>query len=253
MEELSLLAKQYYAEFEKNDWRNKWIWISILIWGVFVVLLGINLAQGMEVNKASFVLLLAAEFLGLWVIEKVKSDRKKSILEKYNSIYSNMLQPELFKDVSACKCHFLMVVFNKAEKNYLSFASEIAGAIALQDSLRSNFDKSISQWYLNIYNPESKQRINAWLIVLFSTLMLLSIKDKEGAYLSAVFEFYSEMTLPIMILLSFYIAAIYGLLFLTQSLLRLLLGVVFRGADFEIKYLLRDLVRFHDFLGNKSN
>lgn len=247
MEKIHLLAKQYCIEFEKNDWRNKWVWISILVWIVFVVLLIVNLGQGLEVKSTIFWLLLGMELLGLLAMEKARKDRRNAILKKYNKSYSNMFLPNFFKDVDSCKRHFLSLALSKSEKEYLSLACELNKAISLQDSLRSSFDKSVSRWYLSIYNPESKQRINAWLIVLFSTLMLLSIRDSDGANLSNVFEFYSGVTFSISAVFFFFVVALFGLLFLTQSLFILILGFVFSESNWELKYLLRDLIKFHDF------
>lgn len=158
-----------------------------------------------------------------------------------------MFQLQLFKDVDRCKRHFLFLALNKSEKDYLSFSSEVKDAIDLQDSLQSSVSKSLSQWRLYIYDPESKPRINALLIMLLSTVILLS--SKEGASISSIFEFYYGITFPLVFLMLVYVVVFFGLIFLTQSLLRLLLVAVFPEPNFELKYLLRDLIKFHDFLG----
>lgn len=249
MEQIVSLAKKYYADFEKKNWRDIWLWVSMLILVVFASLsLYLFYALLVQFKKSAWeiiVLLLLAELCGLVAFEKSERARKKNILRRYNNTYANMFTPSLFKDIDDCKRHFLSVTLNKSKKDYLAFSHDLIKAIELHNSLQTSLSKTLSQWHLYLYNPDSKQRINALLIMLLSTLILLS--SREGLTITSVFEFFDGTTLALIGLLMSYIALFFGLYILGQSLLRYSWRVVFPEPNWEIKFLMRDLLRFHDF------
>ncbi len=248
MENISRQAKDYYVEFEKNDWRNMPTWVSLLAWLAFFVVglytfFSIFAFNDIEAKRNLIWPLMVLELVGLFALEKAKEDRRKTILKKFNRQYSNMYCQNRFLDIDMCKRQFLRVNIGKAENEYLSLAQDINKVLELQEMLRPPLSRTLSQLHLYIYNPDSKPRINALLIMLFSSIIVLS--SKEGAGIANVFAFYEGLTPLLTFFLLFYVALLFGFVMLTQSLIGFLWGKIFPEMNLEIRYLMRDLLKFH--------
>lgn len=249
MENISRQAKNYYAEFERNDWRNVPTWVSLFAWlsffvvGLYALFSIFSFNNNNEEQRNLLGFLLVSESVGILALNKAKSDRRTSMLKKFNNQYSSIYCPNRFLDIDTCKRKFLQVNIGRAENEYLLLAQDITKVLDLQDLLRPALSRAMSELHLYIYNPDSKQRIYALLIMLFSSIMVLS--SKGGAGIDDVFAFYEGFTPFLTLLVSLYVLLLFGFVVLTQSLIKFLWGKLFPEENLEIRYLLRDLLKFH--------
>lgn len=199
-----------------------------------------------------FISLIVLEFALLALSNKLKSEKTKIVLERINSKYR-----QSFSSIEQARRFLLRRFLGRSESEYLSFADDIQKAMNYQDQLRNPLAFGFSRVLLFLYDPDSKQRIYALLVVIVSVLTALSIR--EGGSISNVFEFFAGENLALVVFVWFLLVVfLAGLLML---LLVIRLGVEMLWAywsvrldgkaarnPYTLKYLQRDLLAFHRFV-----
>lgn len=262
MNRLFVTANHYYSVFErfgfhyllKSPW--PWAWVVFLlafIWqGVAFVTSDTKLQGTALFLDWRFLLLLALEFAILALSMKLKSEKTKVVLERVNSKYR-----QSFSSIEQTRRFLLGRFLGRCESEYLSFADDIQKAIAYQDQLRNPLVFGFSRALLFLYDPDSKQRIYALLVVIVSVLTALSIR--EGGSIWNVFEFFAgenpALVLFVWLLLVFFLAGLLTIGFVIRHGIELLwayLSVRFDGKaarnPYTLRYLQRDLLAFHRFV-----
>lgn len=262
MNRLFVTANHYYSTLERfgfhyilrSPW--PWVWVGLLL--LFIV-------QSFEIATSStklrgtalfldwrFLSLIVLEFAILAVSNKLRSDKEKVVLERINSKYR-----QSFSSIEQARRFLLQRFLGRRESEYLAFADDIQKAIAYQHQLRNPLAFSFSRALLFLYDPESKQRIYALLVVIVSVLTALSIR--EGGSISNVFEFFSGENLAsvifVWLLLVVFLAGLLMLLLVIRlgaEVLWAYLSVRLDGKaarnPYTLKYIQRDLLAFHRFV-----
>jgi hypothetical protein len=262
MNRLFVTANHYYSVFErfgfhymlKSPW--PWAWVVFLlafIWQGVAFLTSDTKLQGTALFLDwRFLSLLALELAILAPSMKLKSEKTKVVLERVISKYG-----QAFSSIEQRRRFLLGRFLGRCESEYLSFADDIQKAIAYQDQLRNPLVFGFSRALLFLYDPDSKQRIYALLVVIVSVLTALSIR--EGGSISNVFEFFAgenpALVLFVWLLLVFFLAGLLTIGFVIRHGIELLwayLSVRFDGKaarnPYTLRYLQRDLLAFHRFV-----
>lgn len=261
MDRLYVSANHYYAVFERFGFRQRlrsvWFWLFVAMalvfcWQGFIFLTTKTPNGAEKFINAEFLKLIAAEFIVIFIFHKLQSEKSKTVLTRINAKYRRN-----FSTIEQARRFLLRRYFGREESDYLSFSDDIAKAISYQEQFRNPTSFGSSQLSLFIYNPDSKQRIYALLLVVVSALTALSIH--EGAGISDVFEFFSgeniATLLTVWLLLVLFLAGFLMLLLVVRLGFEILwsyLTVLMNGRaarnPYTLRYLQRDLLRFHRFV-----
>ena len=202
-----------------------------------------------DVFDWSFVLVLTFEVATLWSLAKVKSRmnrlRHGQLSDRCGHVFLNLRQ---------AKRHALRRFFGKDESQYLAFAKEIAEAMQLQETLRTGKELDAARLLRLLYDPDSKPRIYALLLVIVSGLTALAIRS--GAGIDAVFDLIPQSMPELML----------GIAQLAMVLTPILLGIhvmwvivawlchslVLKlerrtGGELALRLVQQDLLRNHQF------
>ncbi|MBW7903312.1 MAG: hypothetical protein H3C26_17705 [Rhodocyclaceae bacterium] len=262
MNRLFVTANHYYSVLErfglqyilKSPW--PWLWIVLLL--VFIAQGFAFVTSGTKLNGTAlfldwqFLSLIVLEFAILAVSNKLQSDKAKVVLERVNSKYR-----QSFSSIEQARRFLLQRFFGRHEAEYLAFADDIQKAITYQDQLRNPLAFGFSRILLFLYDPDSKQRIYALLVVVVSVLTALSIR--EGGSISGVFEFFAGEKLALVVfvwlLLVVFLAGLLTLLLVIRLGVEVLWAYLSVRLDgkaarnpYTLKYLQRDLLAFHRFV-----
>lgn len=172
--------------------------------------------------------------------------RIQRIGNRFNASFRNLQQAR-----RAALRHF----FGRNESQYLAFSKEIADAIALQESLREGKELDAIRMLRLIYDPDSKPRIYALLLVIVSGVTAMSIKS--GADIEALFALIPQSAGKGFAELITW-ALVLGLLLFATYLLRVLVALALRSlvmrlerktnGELAIRCVQRDLLRYHRFI-----
>ena len=262
MNRLFVTANHYYSVLErfgvhyilKSPWPWAWaVFLLAFIWQGCAFVTSDTKLQGTALFLDwRFLSLLVLEFAILALSMKLKSEKTKVVLERVNSKYRKS-----FSSIEQTRRFLLRRFLGRRESEYLSVADDIQKAIAHQDQLRNPLAFGFSRVLLFLYDPDSKQRIYALLLVIVSVLTALSIR--EGGGISNVFEFFSgenpALVLFVWLMLVFFLAGLLTIIFVIRHGVELLwayLSVRFDGKaarnPHTLRYLQRDLLAFHRFV-----
>lgn len=261
MDKLFVATNQYYAALErfglqyflKSPW--PWAWVVVVIgfcWqGIFFITNGKKLGITMFFDL-HFYALLFIEICIIYISHKIQADKTKVVLARINSKYNKS-----FQTVDQARRYLLIQYFGREENEYLAFSDEITKAISYQEQLRSPLSFGLSHFFLFLYNPDSKQRVYALLIVIVTALTALSIRD--GGSINDIFSFFSADSfidiIVVWFLLVIFLAGFLVLLLfarmgieVTCSYLIIRLEGITARNPYTLKYLQRDLLKFHRFI-----
>jgi len=262
MNRLFVTANHYYSALErfglqymlKSPW--PWLLAALLfafIWqGFAFVTSGPKLHGTAHFLDWQFVSLIVLEFAILALSSKLKSEKTKFVLKRINSKYR-----QSFSSIEQTRRFLLRRLLGRHESEYLSFVDDIQKAIAYQDQLRNPLAFDFSRVLLFLYDPDSKQRIYALLVVIVSVLTALSIR--EGGSISNVFEFFAGENVALVIfawfLLVIFLAGLLMLLLVIRLGVEVLWAYLSVRLDgkaarnpYTLKYLQSDLLAFHRFV-----
>lgn len=265
MEQLFTAANHYYAELERIGFRETiklvWFWIFLVFlcfvgWKLITANSLSDLAAKGSILGFSELSMIVFQFAFMAVYFNLQRERKKVILSRINKAYS-----QSFNSIDNARRFLLQRNFGRNEHEYLPFSDEITKAINYYNSLRNPFSFSASQALLLIYNPESKQRIYALLLLIASALTALSIRD--GAGIQNIFEFFLGNNSGSLIVLVFFLTIFLSFVLFSLHVLKVsidrgwsYLVVLIDGHaarnQFTLHYLQRDLLRYHRFVHLKA-
>lgn len=197
-----------------------------------------------------FWLTLVLELTMLWAFRHADEARQRLRLQRIGRKFKTR-----FPDIQLAKRAALQHFFGRDESAYLAFSKEIAEALALQESLRGGKELDAVRMLRLIYDPDSKPRIYALLLVIVSGVTAMAIKS--GADIDALFALLPQsLTEGTMIVVSW--ALILGLLLFAAYLLRVLVALTMRSfvmhlerkshGELAIRCVQRDLLRHHRFI-----
>lgn len=262
MNRLFVTANHYYSVLERFGpqyiLKSPWPWVWVVLVFVFIWQGFAFVTNGKELHGTAlfldwqFLSLIVLEFAILALSNKLKSEKTKVVLERINSKYRKS-----FSSIEQAKRFLLKRFFGRHESEYLSFADDIQKAITYQDQLRNPLAFGFSRVLLFLYDPDSKQRIYALMVVIVSVLIALSIR--EGGSISNVFEFFAGENIALVIfvwlLLVIFLAGLLMLLLVLRLGIEVLWAYLSVRLDgnaarnpYTLKYLQRDLLAFHHFV-----
>ena len=262
MNRLFVTANHYYSVLErfglqytlKSPW--PWIWAVFLFafvgQGFSFVTNGTKLHGTDLFLDWQFMSLIVLEFAILALSNKLKSEKTKVVLDRINSKYR-----QSFCSIEQARRFLLKRFLGRCESEYLSFADDIQKAISYQDQLRNPLAFGFSRVLLFLYDPDSKQRIYALMVVVVSVLTALSIR--EGGSILNVFEFFAgenpALVIFVWLLLVLFLAGLLMLLLVIRLGIEMLWAYLSVRLDgkaarnpYTLKYLQRDLLAFHRFV-----
>ena len=258
MDRLFISANLYYATLERfgpTFWlKARWAWLlaiasGSLLWGVWRYLSEFTAARAPFDWMILYIVI--PELIFIIALDKVRDIKTSAALSRINQKYKKN-----FTSLDHARRFLLSRYFGRDESKYLSFAEEIGKAMILHDQIRIPIPTRFGDAARLIYDPDSKQRIYALLIVIASALTALAIR--EDASISNLFELFNSGTTPIIqiwLMITFTLAAFLsallffrvGLIALISYLLVLIYGKAARDP-MTLRHLQRDLLKFNRFI-----
>lgn len=262
MKRLYISANQYYYLLERFGYRellfSGWFWFWLIT--VFAFLCQGALFFTSADEHKGVALFLDGTFLGLILLEllmvylsfKLGKEKTKVVLERVNEKYAKS-----FRNIEDVRRFLLRRFFGREEIEYLEFSDDIQKAIQYQLQFRSPLTFGFSEMLTFIYNPDSKQRIYALLLVIVSVVTALSIRDGGG--ISNVFDFFYGESFGNIFLVWFLLVVFFGGFLMILLVIRLWLelfwdylivridGKAARNPH-TLRYLQNDLLKYHRFV-----
>jgi len=262
MDRLFTSANLYYAVLERFGpvfwFKSVWAWILVvasgaLLWGFWQYVLEFKTLRAPLDWPVLYIIL--PEILLLVALDRVRDTKMSAALSRINAIYNKD-----FTSVREGRRFLLTRFFGRKESEYLAFADEIEKAMVYREQLRIQIPTRFGDAARLIYDPDSKQRIYALLIVIASALTALAIREEAG--LSNVFELFDlgarsifsawlMLTIFLALSLSVLLVIRIGIFALIAYLLVLFYGKSARDP-MTLRYLQRDLLNFHRFIHLKA-
>lgn len=258
MDRLFTSANLYYATLERfgpRFWlRTKWAWIMALASGALLygVWLYFSKVETLRANSYWPLFYIAApEIAFLISLEKLRAIKKSEALFRINAKYKKE-----FTSLTQARRFLLILFFGRNENDYLKFTEEISKALTHQENLRTPVPTRFADAARLVYDPDSKQRIYALLIVIASAVTALAIR--EGAGISNIFEL-CELGIGIILSAWFMLTLTFGLFLVALIFCRIgliaaisYLLLLYYGKSardpMTLKYLQRELLSFHRFV-----
>jgi hypothetical protein len=261
MNSLFCAANNYYKILERigiqGILKSRWTWFLILTILIFLWRWQVFIADDLPPASSTlinlkFLVLIPIEFLALFCIFKLSKLKTDFVLSHVNSKYA-----EKFTKLDQARRFLLKQYFGRDESEYLGLIDEISKAISLQEQFRLPLPVTLPQALLFLYNPDSKQRIYALLLVIVSGLLALSIHD--GATISQIFDFFGHdsisLILVVWLILTFFLGSLLMILLAVRIGIELSWAYLIVWVDkdaarhhYTLRYLQRDLLRFHRFI-----
>lgn len=260
MDHLFVVANHYYAVLERFGFKyllkSPWAWGGIFAflcfcWQGFLFTIETDRGTSLFLDF-NFLPMIPLEFAIVFITRKLHSDKKKIILSRVNSKYR-----QNFQAVDQARRFLLRRYFCRKETEYLAFSDEIAKALSYQEQLRNPLSFGLSHLLTFLYDPDSKQRIYALLVVIVTALTALTIH--EGGGISDVFAFFAGENLAVIVfvwlILVLFLAGFLMLLMIARLGVEVMWSYLIVSFDGKaarnphtLKYLQRDLLRFHQFI-----
>lgn len=261
MNRLYVSANHYYAVLERFGFWHRlksiWFWLFVVgffafCWQGFIFIKNKTSNDSNIFLNMEFLKLFVLEFMVLFIFHKLQSVKSKTVLTRVNEKYRCK-----FLSIEQARRFLLKRYFGREESDYLSFSDEIAKTILYQERFSNPASFGSLQISLFIYNPDSKQRIYALLLVVVSALTALAIH--EGAGITDVFDFFGGENIAALITVWFvlvlFLAGFLMLLLLVRLGFEILcsyLIVLINGKaarnPYTLRYLQKDLLHFHRFV-----
>lgn len=273
MNELIKIAVSYYNQFDSPQYYiqlKSWsFWIalisSLMFISMTIVVFGDifnpNVDHKMSAHFLGFrlehSLMYLAEIVFLFTLPSLLKAKDESVLDQIKSTRN-----EVVKDIDEAKVLVLKEYFGNSQYEFLDHANNIR---SIQNLLKQ-YEKPgmVSSRYIRetIYSPESKSRLLALLIFLFSfSALLLTRSDSALDVLISIFTLNSvgsllAMYIPTVITLWAIMVFVKALLVKLGGLFRWMLSLGLSRCEREtwaISYLMRDLIELHKFKKKEEN
>lgn len=263
MDHYMKIAGEHLEEFEGwslyPGWRSGYVWAGILLAiGWLLALVGVIMQSGHRFTFMRWDVATVVLFEILWLIALQKIQDSKDIAtlgiatEKYK---------RKFVTVGECRSHALVTNLGIEQSRFLGAAKECKELIDLQRMFRIRADADVAYYLRKVYDPESKARLMAIVLAAISFIAALTVRSIPGDL--EVFDLVSNQSFhALMILLLLGTAFVYfvgiGMLALGQIVWEgIVMWIVKSGVDkgknlTALRYLIRDLVRFHKLEMSKA-
>lgn len=258
MDRLFTSANLYYAVLERFGivfWvRSLWTWLLIfsslaLVYGGWLYIVEFRSTRAPFDWPVIYVML--PETLLLLSLSRLRQKKETAALERINAKYNKN-----FSSLRQGRRYLLSHFFGRKESDYLSFVDEIGKVISYRDQFRVPIPTGFGDGVRLIYDPDSKQRIYALLIVIASALTALAVREGSGisnvfalidAGAGSLFVAWTVMVIFLGLSLAVLLAFRVGLVALISYLTVLFDGESARDP-LTLRYLQRDLLNFHRFV-----
>lgn len=273
MNELIKIAVSYYEQFDSPKYyiqfKSLSFWIALLASLMFIsmtiVVFGeiynLSVEHKMSMHFLGFrlehSLMYLAEIVFLFTLPSLLKAKDKSVLDQIKSTRN-----EVVEDIEEAKIVVLKEYFGNSQYEFLEHANKIE---SIQNLLKHHERPGmVPSGYIReaIYSPDSRPRILALLIFLFSLSALLL--TRSGTALDVLITIFTQNTvgsllamyIPTVITLWAVMVFVKTLFVKFGGLFRWFLSLGFSRhgrENWAISYLVRDLVELHKFKVNEEN
>ncbi len=265
MEELYRVANDYYMKLESfkthGTFKNKYFWFSLFFALIFIISFGFYFLDFLLYKKQVtakwsvifnwyLFLTVVSEFFMISMMNKYRGNKEQNVIKHI----SNQMRPNC-TSLEEAKVELLKSYFSCKQQEFSDYAEKINSMLGM--AYQFSDDKSqIEQIFSFIYNKEANSRLVTLFVITCSIITVLSVS--AGGNLYTVIDSFSgvnidtfiklfSVVLLLMLIIGFgFVQFVYFIKKIFVFLALQLPGESTKNIE-AVKYLIRDLNRYHIF------